>query len=207
MAKLPRRPDPARPLVTEPNIRTLPSGTRSYRIYARGGPWPTVWDAFRTFGPLRSRFDHHVPDTDGSPLAQERSILYAALDLPSAFAEVFQAERQIDRGRRVPWLAAFDLGAPVQLLDLSGTFPLRAGASMKLMSDSVLTAQRWSHAFHERYPDMMSVAIDVVLFEVRCRNDANRRAMGDSLTRARPAGHPGGVRNRSVRRNVRRRPR
>ena len=138
MAKSPRRPDPTRLLATEADARTLERGTRLHRIYSRGGDHPTRWSAFRSFGPLRSRFDHHLVDPDGSPHARGRSILYAALDLPSAFAEVFQAERRIDRRRRAPWLASFDVGVPLRLLDLCGGFPLRAGASMKLVTDSVL---------------------------------------------------------------------
>ena len=157
MAKLPRRPDPARLLATEADVRTLERGTRLHRIYSRGGDHPTRWNAFRSFGPLRSRFDHHLVDPDGNPYAQERSILYAALDLPSAFAEVFQAERRIDRRRRAPWLASFDVGMPLRLLDLCGGFPLRAGASMKLMTDSVMTAQRWSRGFHETWPEIDGV--------------------------------------------------
>ncbi len=154
MAKLPRQPDHAHLLTLEPEVWTLERGTRLHRIYSRGGDHPTIWKAFRSFGPLRSRFDHHVADLSGKAVLQENAILYAALDLPSAFAEVFQDGRQIDRARRTPWLASFDIGAPLQLLDLCGTFPLRAGASMKLMCDSVLTAQRWSRAFHESYKEI-----------------------------------------------------
>ena len=158
MAKLPRRPDPERLGRASPEIRTLDAGTRLYRIYSRGGPHPVSWDAFRRYGPVRSRFDHHERGADGEATTQERAVLYAALDLPSAFAEVFQhGGRAIDRHDRQPWVAAFDVGEPLELLDLTDTFALRAGASMKLMTDSVSVSQRWARAFHEAYPAPLGV--------------------------------------------------
>ena len=158
MTKLPRRPDPERLRRTEPDVRTLPASTTLYRIYSRGGPHPTSWNTFRRFGPVRSRFDHHEPDADGLPVIQDRSILYAALDIPTAFAEVFQhGGRVIDRRDRAPWIAAFDTGEPLDLLDLTDTFALRAGASMKLMTDSVLVSRLWAHAFHATWPDLPGI--------------------------------------------------
>ena len=158
MAKLPRRPDSERLRRLAPEIVTLGPETVLHRIYSRGGDHPTLWNAFRRFGPLTSRFDHHETDADGAPRPQERAILYAALDVPSAFAEVFQHNgRRINRRRREPWLAAFRLGTPLELLDLCDTFALRAGASMKLHTDTVLVAQRWSRAFHAAYPGIDGV--------------------------------------------------
>lgn len=158
MAKLPRRPDPERLRRIEPEIATLDPDTVLHRIYSRGGDFPTTWHAFRRFGPLASHFDHHEPDAEGAPRPQEHAILYAALDLPSAFAEVFQHnKRRINRRRREPWLASFRLGTPLELLDLCDTFALRVGASMKLHTDTVLVAQRWSRAFHEAYPGIDGV--------------------------------------------------
>lgn len=158
MAKLPRRPDPERLRRTEPDLVTLGPDTVLHRIYSRGGDYPTRWNAFRRFGPLGSRFDHHEPDAEDAPRLQERAILYAALDVPSAFAEVFQHnKRRINRRRRSPWLASFRLGTSIELLDLGDTFALRAGASMKLHTDTVLVAQRWSRAFHDAYPGIGGV--------------------------------------------------
>ena len=157
MAKLPRRPDLDRLARLAPELRTLERGLRLHRIYSSGGDYPTRWNAFRDVGPLRARFDHHLPDENGSPVPQERAILYAALDIPTAFAEVFQTGRRIDRRRRAPWIASFDLGTPLILLDLTDAWPLRAGASTKLVSDSVSTSQRRSRAFHDAYPGIQGV--------------------------------------------------
>ena len=159
MAKLPRRPDEDRLRSLEPDVRVLEPDTPLYRIYSRGGDYPTTWNAFRRFGPLSSRFDHHLSGEEGNPRLQpDRAILYAAGDIPTAFAEVFQHNgRRIDRRRRDPWLVAFRLTRSLALLDLGDTRIVRAGASMKLVSDSVLTAQRWSTAFHELYPSIQGV--------------------------------------------------
>ena len=174
MAKLPRYPDREKLRRVEADVVALEPGTVLHRIYSRGGDYPTTWNAFRRFGPLRSRFDHHEADEDGSPRLQERAILYAALDIPSAFAEVFQhGGRRINRRRREPWLASFRLDASLSLLDLGGTYALRVGASMKLHTDTVSTAQRWSSAFHEvhteivgvRYPSSLTGRPCVALYE------------------------------------------
>lgn len=129
-----------------------------YRVYSRGGSHPTSWNMFRNYGPLRSRFDHHESDGSGLPAVQDKSILYAALDIPTAFAEVFQhGGRVIDRRDREPWIAAFTIGDPLDLLDLTDTFALRAGASMKLMTDSVLVSRIWASAFHLAWPTLLGI--------------------------------------------------
>lgn len=82
---------------------------------------------FRAFGPVPQwRFDHH----HSPPHTQERSILYAALDRLTCFAEVFQEERRIHRRRNEPWLAALAIERDLHLLNLAGTWPTLAGASM-----------------------------------------------------------------------------
>jgi RES domain len=129
-------------------MRVVPAGVLLWRLYFRGGRHPTAWNTFRAFGPTRGRFDHQLPP----PRVQERRILYAAGHGPTALAEVFQEGRTVDRTTRDPWLAAFHLRRPISLLDLSGIWPTRAGASMALSSGPRPRAQRWSRAFYEAYP-------------------------------------------------------
>ena len=148
MAKLPRTPDLARLRDTAPSLRTV-GGTRLHRIYERGGPFPTLWNAFRHVGPL-SRFDHHRPGVDGLP-DQPRGTLYAAADISTAVAEFFQTTRQINRTRRQPWLVSFVLSGEVRLLDLTDAFCVRAGASAKLVIGPFRYAQNWSRGFYEAY--------------------------------------------------------
>lgn len=149
LADLARKfPEPPPELGLSPDIKTLDGGTELWRIYFQGGRHPTTWSFFRSFGPTGSRFDHQAPS------APERRILYAAEEIHTALAEVFQQTRMIDRLSRSPWLVGFRLRRPVELLDLTGTWPTRAGASMALSSGPRPRAQRWSRVIYESYPDI-----------------------------------------------------
>lgn len=79
-------------------------------------------------------------------------MLYAAEEAATCFAEVFQDTRTIDRRRHDPCLVGFELGRPVRLLDLTGAWPTRAGASMAINSGPRPRAQRWSQAIYAAYP-------------------------------------------------------
>jgi hypothetical protein len=140
-----------------PQIRRLDSGTRVWRVYFRGGAHPGRWNSLRTFGPTTARFDHQLPDTDGQAREQTRAIQYAALDGITPFAEVFQDTRVIDRGARSPWLVAYELAAELELLDLTGTYPTRAGASMLINCGSRPRARAWSRAFYDAYPEIQGL--------------------------------------------------
>ncbi len=148
MSKFPEPPPVAVLAVIPPDIRTLTKGTRLWRIYFQGGEHPGAWNTFRHFGPTNSRFDHHLPPS----AAQDRGILYASEDGAVPFAEVFQEDRVIERRRNSPWLAAFDLAAPVALLDLAHDWPTRAGASAAINSGPRSRARRWSQRIYDAYP-------------------------------------------------------
>jgi hypothetical protein len=153
MAKFPE-PPPADVLAAlGPDIHVAPLGTRLWRIYFSAGAHPVAWNTFRYFGPTTSRFDHHLP-----PRAeQDRGILYGAMYGDTTFAEVFRETRVIDRRRGAPWLVAFDLGRPVSLLDLTGSWPTSAGASMAINPGQRPRARRWSQQIYEAYPDIEGV--------------------------------------------------
>jgi hypothetical protein len=135
-----------------PEVEILPTGTRLYRIYFRGGEHPGGWNQFRGFGPLPSaRFDHHYEP----PRVQERAVLYAALRedaVATCVAEAFQETRLVDTRRRDPQLAAFSLVDDVPLLSLRGRWPTRAGASANINSGPRPRTRRWSRAIYEAYP-------------------------------------------------------
>ncbi len=154
MPKLPNRPDPGRLRTREPSLIPLPRGSVVHRVYLRGGPHPTLWNAFRFFGPTAARFDHHLLDEAGDPCEQDRGVLYAATDIVTALAEVFQQRRTVNRAANRPWLVSFALSRELTLLDLTGTFPVSVGASMKLVSGATLYSQNWSRGFYERYPEI-----------------------------------------------------
>ena len=157
MAKFPNPPAVGVLRATKPEITIVPQGTIFARVYFAGGAHPTRWDAFRHYGPTNARFDHHLEDSQGQPIEQERSVLYCATEAQTCVAEVFQETRRIDRVRRSPWLAVFRLERDVQLLDLTGDYPTRAGASMAINSGSRVLARAWARAFYEAYPDLLGI--------------------------------------------------
>jgi hypothetical protein len=144
MAKL---PEPPHRLTIPAALRVLPAGTTVWRVYFAAGPHPTTWGDFRWFGPANARFDHH----DGPPHVQRKGIWYGAMEPITCLAEVFQSTRTIDRSANAPWLVAFTTTRALQLLDLTGTWPTRAGASMAIHSGPRPRARRWSRAIYDAY--------------------------------------------------------
>jgi hypothetical protein len=149
MAKLPR--PPAR--LPRAAKTTLTAGTLLCRIYFRSGAHPLAWNDLRFFGPTNARFDHHDPPAR----AQTKGILYAARQASTCVAEVFQATRVIDRTSSDPWLVVFALDRDVSLLDLTGVWPTRAGASMAIGSGPRPRAREWSRAIHAAYPNVQGL--------------------------------------------------
>jgi len=152
VAKLPAPPAPGELAARlPPQVERLRRGAIVWRIYSRAGPHPASWDTLRHWGPAANmRFDHHREPSG----EQERGILYAARRVPTCFAEVFQDARTIERSRNRPWLVGFALARPVALLDLTGTWPTRAGASMALSSGRRDRARSWSRRIYEDYAEI-----------------------------------------------------
>lgn len=147
MPKLPLPPSPERLAEIGAEEQIVPARTALFRIYFLGGPWPGVWNEFRQFGPLTGRFDHHLPP----PHFQERGIMYLARHPRTCLAEVFQAKRRIDTDIGQPMLVGFRPMRDLRLLDLTGLWPTRAGASMALSSGPRPRAQRWAQAIYEAF--------------------------------------------------------
>jgi hypothetical protein len=142
----------------EPAIKTLARGTSVARVYFTAGEHPTGWNEFRRYGPLlNARFDHHLRGARGDAFAQDRSILYGAAAADTCFAEVFQETRRINRTRRAPWLAVFALRRDVTLLDLTGAFPTRVGASMAINNGNRARAREWAKAFYAAYDTIQGI--------------------------------------------------
>jgi hypothetical protein len=148
VAKFPDPPPADRLAAIPPAHHVLSAGTRCWRIYFQGGPYPGAWNAFRGYGPTSARFDHHLPP----PHVQSRQVLYLAENALTCFAEVFQETRTIDRSRNNPWLVCFELVRAVPVLDLTGPWPTRAGASMAINSGPRPRARRWSQIIYAAYP-------------------------------------------------------
>ena len=157
MAKQPRPPGVAEIRETVPDVRIVPDGTALARVYFLGGTFATRWNEFRRYGPASGRFDHHLLDKNGDPWVQERSVLYCATNAVTCFAEVFQQTRRIDRVRGAPWLAIFELQETVRLLDITGTYPTRVGASMAINTGSRVRAREWAQRFYEAHDDLHGI--------------------------------------------------
>ena len=157
MAKFPHSPGAAPLARLEPAIRIVPKQTRLARIYYSRSRYVLRWNEFRHFGPVNARWDHHLPDSRGVPKEQARSIYYAATDAQTCLAELFQHTRRIDRAFQSPWLVVFELERPLELLDLTGDFATRIGASMKIHSGSRARARGWARHLYDAYPSIQGI--------------------------------------------------
>ena len=135
----------------------LPIGTRLARVYYADARYPTAWNAFRYFGPLNARWDHHLSTAAGAAVEQSRGIYYAATDAKTCLAEVFQMTRRIDRAFQSPWLSVFESAQPLRVLDLAGDFATRMGASMAIHSGCHRRARSWARDLYEAFPHIQGV--------------------------------------------------
>ena len=157
MAKFPNSPGIAALSALAPAIHVLAEGSTLARVYYTRSPYLQAWDQLRYVGPLNSRWDHHVPDVEGNPRAQHRGIYYAAADAKTCLAEVFQATRRIDRVFQAPWLVVFETQAELNLLDLTGDFATRMGASMAIHSGSRSRARGWARDLYDAYSEVQGI--------------------------------------------------
>jgi hypothetical protein len=144
LPKFPAPPAPGGLARVPPEYFVVANGALLWRIYKRGGSHPMAWNQFRSSGPATSRFDHRECTCD-------RRILYAAKDVHTPFAECFQDTRVIDRTLDEPWLVGFKVVRDITLLDLTGPWPTRAGASQALSSGARSRAREWSRRIYEDY--------------------------------------------------------
>lgn len=121
-----------------------------WRIVRTSGPHVVAWNRLRTWGPSTSRFDPHPLPPGEHP---EVGVLYAATDLPTALAEVFQDRRVVNTHRHNPYLFAWRPARGLRLLDLRGTWPVRNGASHAIASGRHDLCRQWARAIRARWPD------------------------------------------------------
>lgn len=157
MAKFPISPGVDALAKFSPAISTLSAGTILARIYYSRGGHPQYWNRFRYFGPLNSRWDHHSLSDAGNPITQSCGIYYAARDAKTCLAEAFQATRSIDRVFQAPRLVVFEALGELKLLDLTGDFATRMGASMAIHSGSRGRARGWARELYDAYPEIQGI--------------------------------------------------
>lgn len=162
MARLPMPPpadELARALRPEEDIVAVHPATRLVRVFTALGHHPQHWNSFRYTGPLaHGRFDPHIPDPDGSPRADDTAgVLYYSLSVRTSIAEVFQATSMVDRKTRYPHLVIMRPARTLRLLDLTGLWPTRAGASQQISSGPKRITQAWARAIRAVHPDLDGV--------------------------------------------------
>ncbi|MGB3442008.1 MAG: RES family NAD+ phosphorylase [Actinophytocola sp.] len=159
MSRLPLPPSPsvlhARLRVHE-DVVALPTSTRLVRVFVAAGAHHQRWNTFRHTGPLtHARFDPQPPQPDGGvATAPDHGVLYFGLSVRTSIAEVFQASSIVDRSTRRPHLAVFAPVRPLRLLDLTGLWPTRAGASQEISSGPKDITQAWARAIRDAFPQL-----------------------------------------------------
>jgi RES domain len=189
VAKFPSSPGVHALARLTPAISTLGAGTILARIYYSRGEHPQVWNQFRYFGPLNSRWDHQFSNDAGGPLAQSRGIYYASADAKTCLAEAFQAARRIDRVFQAPRLVVFETLARLKLLDLTGDFATRMGASMAIHSGSRGRARGWARDLYDAYPEVHGILYAASMHGGRHAIALNERALKDRLFPEHPLFH------------------
>ena len=128
------------------------------RLVRTRGTHLTGWDQLRTWGPLRQmRWDPHPsPHGQLGEAADHPSygVLYAALDLDTVLAEVFQDTRRVDPDSGAPHLLGWLPTRPLRLLDLTHGWPLRNGAAHALNHAPKVTCRAWAHAVRTSWPTL-----------------------------------------------------
>lgn len=159
MARLPH-PPPAAELAAvlraDEDVVAVHPATRLVRIFSARGRHNQRWNTFRYEGPLaHGRFDQQDPEEDGSPvLDPDNGVLYFGLSVRTSIAEVFQTTSTVDRRTRSPHVVVLRPARTLRLLDLTGLWPTRAGASQEISSGPKRITQCWARAIRAAHPDL-----------------------------------------------------
>jgi hypothetical protein len=141
MVKLPRDPGPL--TIDDADLVDWPH-QKMVRIHGTVGPHSLHWHQLRHFGPTPTRFDPHPPPPATHP---DFAVMYAAADVDTALAEVFQRGRVIEPfAPNSPYLTVWEVGRSLRLLDLRGIWPIRQGASHAINTGPHQVCRRWAHA-------------------------------------------------------------
>lgn len=139
---------------TEDIVAVHPS-TRLVRIFTARGNHPQRWDTFRYTGPLaHGRFDPQQPRRTEPVTDPRNGVLYFGLSVRTSIAEVYQTTSTVDRKTRGPHLVVVRPARTLRLLDLSGLWPTRVGASQEISSGPKKITQAWARAIRSTHPEL-----------------------------------------------------
>ncbi|MTD57362.1 RES family NAD+ phosphorylase [Amycolatopsis pithecellobii] len=161
MARLPLPPDRA-VLVGElrdEDIVAVHPATRLVRVFSARGHHPQQWNSFRRTGPLpHGRFDQQQPGHGGAAVHDPgNGVVYFGLSVRTSVAEVFQESSVVDRRTKGPQLVVVRPTRTLRLLDLSGLWPTRVGASQEISSGPKKITQAWARAIRAAFPGIDGV--------------------------------------------------
>jgi len=123
-----------------------------WRLHRTTGEHVLAWNTLRRYGPLPSmRWEPHGGPQPGP---HEEGVLYAASDIATSLAEIYQTTRLIDTRGGTPALTAWRPIRPLRLLDLTGTWPVRNGASAALPAAPRSSCRSWARATFTTWPDL-----------------------------------------------------
>lgn len=127
--------------------------TRLVRIFSAHGRYPQRWNSFRRTGPLpHGRFDPQHPGHGGAPVDDPgNGVVYFGLSMRTSVAEVFQTTSVVDRRTNGPRLVIVRPERTLRLLDLSGLWPTRVGASQEISSGPKKITQAWARAIRAAF--------------------------------------------------------
>lgn len=141
MVKLPRTP-PGDLSITDADLVGWDGPLM--RVHTTSGPHALPWYRLRHYGPVSARFDPQPPPPR---FHSDFAVQYAAGDLETVLAEVFQTTRTVTVNRPgEPHLTMWESVRPLRLLDLTGLWPIRNGASQLIASGPHQVCRAWSHA-------------------------------------------------------------
>ncbi len=121
-----------------------------FTVYPTTGPYRRPWNRLRTWGPVASRWD---PQPEPAADHPDNGVLYAAGDVTTSLAEVFQDRRAVTLSDHRA-LAGWRPTRPLRLLDLTGTWAVRNGASASLHAADKSTCRAWARQIRQTWPDL-----------------------------------------------------
>lgn len=132
-----------------------PTGSVLWRIHTTTSTHVTPWNRIRTFGPVRtSRWEPHpLPAQDHAPLGAA----YLGEDVLTCLAEVFQTSRFVDVDTGNPYVTALQTADDLILVDLTGTWLLKAGGTSAAALGNKARTRAWARAIHEAWPEVDGV--------------------------------------------------
>lgn len=158
MSARPKNPvRPPGPLSIDPQDISVVDGAELFRITFASSPFALAWGRLRSWGPVaKCRWDPHPQPPGDHP---GEGVLYTAGDLMTCVAEVFADTRIIDTRCDTPVLQIWQATRAMRLLNLSGQWALRNGASAALDSAPRSTCRAWARAVREQAPDLDGLAV------------------------------------------------